>query len=190
MRPKNLVAEVLVCIFTIVSFTIYAITTMTDNTVVSYLSVLIYMIPQLIYVTNDFSKEFLNPILSKISVYIIGIGSVIIAVWLALISSGIQPPFGIKVIVVIEDQRAFLDEFVELECQKLFDDPTGVCVGDTAIKIEYKNGDYELISENGQAEYCYSEYYEGMFYNQHTGWYYFDREEIQAFINKWDGDDL
>ena len=96
----------------------------------------------------------------------------------------------IKVIVVIEDQRAFLDEFVELECQKLFDDPTGVCVGDTAIKIEYKNGDYELISENGQAEYCYSEYYEGMFYNQHTGWYYFDREEIQAFINKWDGDDL
>ena len=45
----------------------------------------------------------------------------------------------IKVIVVIEDQRAFLDEFVELECQKLFDDPTGVCVGDTAIKIEYKN---------------------------------------------------
>jgi len=101
MRPKNLVAEVLVCIFTIVSFTIYAITTMTDNTVVSYLSVLIYMIPQLIYVTNDFSKEFLNPILSKISVYIIGIGSIVIAVWLALISSGIQPPFGIKVIVVI-----------------------------------------------------------------------------------------
>ena len=43
-----------------------------------------------------------------------------------------------------------------MECYKYFGDPIGIDEydeGSDILKIEYENGDYELINYNGQSEY-------------------------------------
>lgn len=94
-------------------------------------------------------------------------------------------PPELKCIITIEEEKAFLEEFLVLECYKVWDDPSGVYLGEYAIKFEYQNGDYELISESGQARYSYSEYYKEMHYDKYHGWYVFYGEELKTLIMKY-----
>lgn len=95
-----------------------------------------------------------------------------------------SPP-ELECIIIIEDEQAFLEEFLALECYRIWNDPSGVYLGEYAIKFEYQNGDYELISEFGQATYSYNEYYKEMYYNKYNGWYAFHGEELKTFIMKY-----
>lgn len=74
MGNKNLVAEVTILIFTFISFFIYAISVLENHTSFVYLSVLIYIIPQLIRITNDFTSEYMTGFLAKLSIVTIVIG--------------------------------------------------------------------------------------------------------------------
>ena len=101
MKPKNLVAEVLMCIFAVTSFVIYAGAIMADNKLVAYLSVLVYIIPQLITTINEFTSSYINLRQSKLSIITIVIGIIVIITSLVLMSLNYTPSSSIRFLLVL-----------------------------------------------------------------------------------------
>ncbi|MBQ4284167.1 MAG: hypothetical protein IJB96_09600 [Lachnospira sp.] len=55
------------------------------------------------------------------------------------------------VICTVEDSKAFMQELNELNCYLVLGDPIGIESKQTAIKIIYSDGEYDLITYNGRA---------------------------------------
>ena len=92
---------------------------------------------------------------------------------------GLEPPM--RVMKAIPDKQAFLEDFLKLDCYTVYGDPQGLLSGDTAIKIEYQNGSYQLIAESGTAQYSYNEYYGKMCYDPYMV-ISFNDEQLREFI--------
>ena len=112
--------------------------------------------------------SFLNPITNICAIKIVEVG--------ADDSQGINEQ---TEIMVIEDIKAFIDDFTQLSCFKVYTDPLGVAPFEIAIKIIYSNDDYELISSNGQARYTKKKY------KNYVGYYYFNDDEFDELIDKY-----
>ena len=112
--------------------------------------------------------SFLNPITNIFAIKIVEVG--------ADDSQGINEQ---TEIMVIEDIKAFIDDFTQLSCFKVYTDPLGVAPFEIAIKIIYSNDDYELISSNGQARYTQKKY------KNYVGYYYFNDDEFDELIDKY-----
>ena len=83
----------------------------------------------------------------------------------------------------VEDQKAFIADFRDVNCFTYYGDPTGVTpegVEDTVIKILYKNDEYELINWKGQAEYTSEK---GFRY--YAGYSVFDEQAFEALIEEY-----
>lgn len=83
--------------------------------------------------------SFLNPITNICAIKIVEVG--------ADDSQGINEQ---TEIMVIEDIKAFIDDFTQLSCFKVYTDPLGVAPFEIAIKIIYSNDDYELFHQMGK----------------------------------------
>lgn len=59
----------------------------------------------------------------------------------------------INTLAVIEDKEMFLIDFAEIRWEKVDGTPYAISGGATAFKFQYKNGDYELITAQGIAQY-------------------------------------
>ncbi len=79
----------------------------------------------------------------------------------------------------IQDIEQFLNDFSDVECRDRFTDPKRPLEGTVGIKITYNNGDYEIICYSGQAE-CV----DGT-YSFEEGWHYFDVEQFEELLNKY-----
>ena len=73
MRPKNLTAEIFIFIFTVVSFYMYVQSIFKDSTTITYLALLVYIIPQLIDIINEFASEYLNRVMVIIDIVIMAV---------------------------------------------------------------------------------------------------------------------
>ena len=80
----------------------------------------------------------------------------------------------------IDDRGNFLLELHELECHHHFSEPLYVKYDSLAFKIQYKNGDYELISEDGQARYYASKDR----YDSAHGYFSFENGEIDVLLQR------
>lgn len=61
--------------------------------------------------------------------------------------------FSENLLAEINDQDAFLKKFKKVDCSHHYTDPMGIVPPATAIKIIYKSGAYELITDAGVAIY-------------------------------------
>lgn len=82
-----------------------------------------------------------------------------------------------EVLTSIDDINSFVDEFTQLTCYDHVGDPTGVYPDQIAIKVTYKNSEYELIAAGGQAHYTMKRQYVN-----YDGFYYFNKEEFNNFL--------
>ncbi|MBE6540811.1 MAG: hypothetical protein E7674_08775 [Ruminococcaceae bacterium] len=84
-----------------------------------------------------------------------------------------------NVLVTIENTDVFLQEFSEIHCREIFNDPETVNPNTIVIKVEYSNGDYEYIDYIAQCK-CYKD--SAM---SHNGYFILDKEQFEAFIGKY-----
>lgn len=98
---KNLVAEVLIFVFALISFVIYAMSVLKNESALVYLSVFCYIMPQFIRIVNEFSKEYMSPFLAKLSVVLIVAGILVIVATIVCMSSGLKSYILINYILVI-----------------------------------------------------------------------------------------
>ena len=82
------------------------------------------------------------------------------------------------VIFNIREIESFIDDFSKIDCRRS-SPPDSPVLGDTGIKIIYKNGDYDIICCNGQ-----SEYRDGFYYAD-SGTVYFDETQFNELINSY-----
>lgn len=80
--------------------------------------------------------------------------------------------------IEIEDIDIFLADFANVSCYTYFGDPIGIHEDGDALKIVYKNDDYELIYWNGQAEYQ-----EDKGFRNYTGYHVFEETEFKELIS-------
>lgn len=85
------------------------------------------------------------------------------------------------VIFNIRETESFLDDFSKIDCRRS-SPPDSPVLGDTGIKIIYKNGDYDIICCNGQ-----SEYRDGFYYAD-SGTVDFDETQFNELINNYTND--
>ena len=85
------------------------------------------------------------------------------------------------VISNIQEIDSFIHDFSAIDCRRS-SPPASPVLGDTGIKIIYKNGDYDIICCNGQ-----SEYRDGFYYAD-SGTVYFDETQFNELINNYTND--
>ncbi len=94
----------------------------------------------------------------------------------------------LKVVLEIQEKDVFLDDFNLLRCY-LRGYPhaaQGVSIGETAIKILYNTGEYEIIGVNGEGYYIYGgNNIDGGWGYHNFGFYYFDETEFNVLIEKY-----
>ncbi|MBE5738034.1 MAG: hypothetical protein E7348_06520 [Clostridiales bacterium] len=88
-------------------------------------------------------------------------------------------------IVNVDDLEMFLSDFLNLKCYSIWTDPKGVYAGDTAIKFQYSNQEFQLVTCSGQAKYVFSDYFNDYYFNSYAGYYYFDQYEFDNLIKKY-----
>lgn len=81
------------------------------------------------------------------------------------------------VLCEIPDEETFVKEFLDVECRVNWGDPLQLREGYVAIRIEYNNGDYDLLHPESQLK-CR----DGVI-NQ--GYFFFDKTEFDNLINEW-----
>ena len=86
MKTKNLVAESFTWIFTVASFFIYAKSVIEKDIMLSYLTVFIYIVPQLISCISDYSYKHLAPFMVKLSLVSIIAGTLVVCSTLILMA--------------------------------------------------------------------------------------------------------
>ena len=84
------------------------------------------------------------------------------------------------ILCTIDDITLFMEKFNELECYDHFGDPIGVYPDMEAIKIVYNNGEYELITPYGQAEYTQKRKY-----RNYVGYRSFDNKEFENLVSQY-----
>ena len=89
--------------------------------------------------------------------------------------------FDQKVLCIIDDIDAFIDDFEAVDCYGHFMDPLGVDEGDITIKLIYNNGDYELVTQSGKAIF----YADSGIFRYYKGYQTFDEEQFQALLDKY-----
>lgn len=77
-----------------------------------------------------------------------------------------------------EDIINLLVDFKKITCYKRVTDPGSIRSNETAIKITYSNGDFEIISKDSQASFIGESY-------KYSGFYYFERDEFIELLNKY-----
>ena len=85
--------------------------------------------------------------------------------------------------IKIDDIDTFISDFRKVECYKYFGDPIGIDKydeGSDILKIEYENGDYELINYNGQSEYTQERGFE-----MYAGFNVFEIDQFKGLIEKY-----
>jgi hypothetical protein len=85
------------------------------------------------------------------------------------------------VIFNIQDIEQFIDDFLTIDCRKS-SPPNSPVLGDTGIKIIYKNGEYDIICCSGQGEY------RDGFYYADSGTVSFDETKFNELINNYTND--
>ena len=85
------------------------------------------------------------------------------------------------VICNIREIESFIDDFSTIDCHRS-SPPVSPVLGDTGIKIIYKNGDYEIICCKGQGEYR-----DGVYYAD-SGTVNFDETQFNELINNYTDD--
>lgn len=75
-----------------------------------------------------------------------------------------------------KEQEDFLIKIQNIACDVIYNDPTVLEAGNIAFRINYSNGDYELITAYAQASYKSNIY-------KRTGHFGFDKEEFDELIN-------
>lgn len=81
----------------------------------------------------------------------------------------------------VDDKSAFMKELIEIPCYSYFTHPCEIYTGLMVIRIEYNNGDYELLGDFGErAEYSH----EDKSYKNYCGYFYFDNQ-FDALISKY-----
>ena len=132
MKIRNLVADVLVCAFTLISFIIYAHATYSNNSLISYLSVFVYVIPHLIVTVQKLEEEYMPPQVLKLNISAIIIGTMVVVGSLTLMALGI-------------DNFSYL-KFIMIICSSIFA-IRSVCVMIIAIKLYYNlhNSIYRIM---------------------------------------------
>ena len=85
------------------------------------------------------------------------------------------------VICNIREIESFIDDFSTIDCHRSFP-PVPPTLGDTGIKIIYKNGDYDIICCIGQGEY------RDGFYYADSGTVSFDKTKFNELINIYTND--
>lgn len=85
------------------------------------------------------------------------------------------------VILNIREIESFIDDFSKIDCHRS-SPPNSPVLGDTGIKIIYKNGDYDVICCNSQGEY------RDGFYYADSGTVDFDKTQFNELINKYTND--
>ena len=101
MKPTNLVAEILLSIFSIVSFVLYAKAIIDGNDILIYLSVSIYIIPKLIQVAIDFSTKYMPVRLAIINVASIAVGIIVCSISITLMALNLTPPVVVQWILIL-----------------------------------------------------------------------------------------
>ena len=86
MKTKNLVTESFTWIFTVASFFIYAKSVVEKDVMLSYLTVFIYIVPQLISCISDYSYKYLAPFMVKLSLASIIAGTLVVCSTLILMA--------------------------------------------------------------------------------------------------------
>lgn len=93
-----------------------------------------------------------------------------------------------EIVLEITDKSGFLKEFNSVKCY-LHGYPhaaVGISVGERAIKIIYNNDEYEIIGVDGEGYYTHREENIGGEWSYHNfGFYYFDKKEFNALIDKY-----
>ena len=83
----------------------------------------------------------------------------------------------------VENTNQFLQDFEKLECSLIFTDPKGLGTNIIAIKFNYPDGEYELISAEGQAHYTVERTFQ-----YYKGYRTFDQEQFNDLISKYTSD--
>ena len=78
----------------------------------------------------------------------------------------------------ISDKEAFLTDFYAVRCNRIFDDPHLIPANAIVVRIEYVNGDYELINYSGQIRV-----YEGEILPY--GFFYLNYESFDQLLEKY-----
>ena len=79
------------------------------------------------------------------------------------------------ILSTIEDYSSFVDRLNNIEHSVNWGDPGTFEIDTVVIKIEYSQGDYDLLCANAQMFHRSGE-------NQ-TGFFFFDKEEFEALMN-------
>ena len=92
-------------------------------------------------------------------------------------------PHELKIVSELSNYKIndFIKDLVKVEFHYIYTDPVTIEKGELAVKISYKNGDYELISANSQAKYVNENY-------KSTGRYSFDNNQFQGLLDKYSYD--
>ena len=84
-----------------------------------------------------------------------------------------------KVLATVENIDMFLQEFSEIHCREIFNDPCTIEPNITVLKVTYLNGDYEYIDYIAQRK-CYKDSL-----RSHNGYFILDKEPFEALIKKY-----
>lgn len=84
-----------------------------------------------------------------------------------------------NVLATIENTDVFLQEFSEIHCREVFNDPETIEPNTIVIKVLYSNGDYEFINYIAQRK-CYKDSS-----RSHNGYFILDKEPFEALIKKY-----
>ena len=92
------------------------------------------------------------------------------------IESIIPPSF--EILSIVDSKEGFLKEFSLIDCYTKTP-PSGINIGEIAIRIMYNNGDYDLIAKSGQSRYANGDY------DWYDGHWSFVEIEFDALIKKY-----
>ena len=90
-----------------------------------------------------------------------------------------------KTLVVINEYNNFINKLENIEYGRyLIGDPTGIDSKCIAVKITYKNGDYEVFDYGARSKYI-----SGEFYDVYCGYGSFSKKEFYALLEEYIGYD-
>ncbi len=77
-----------------------------------------------------------------------------------------------------DDNNKFIDDLKNIECKRKFGDPQTLTTGHQAFKINYSNGEYEIITYIAQGVHTNGKYLS-------NGYYGFDEEKFNDLVEKY-----
>ena len=78
----------------------------------------------------------------------------------------------------LNENNKFIDDLKNIECKRMFGDPQTLTTGHQGFKINYSNGEYEIIAYTAQGEHTNGKYLS-------NGYYLFDEEQFNDLLEKY-----